>query len=389
MTANTCLSPAPDLDAKLDPGFLAETLRGIAMFALLSDDDIASIASTGSIVQFPPGATLMREGEAGNEAFAILSGHVKVERCGTDVVRRGPGDCLGEISLLDSSPRSATVTAVDPVRALVLRRAQFEHLLAKPVFVTSLLLALSGKVREGDVALRGAWEQLNKLARLKDDLVQLILHDLRNPLGNMVGTMSVMQSRNLEPSLLRLLEAATCSGRYMQRLLEEVLEVSRLEQNGLTVDLTCIDLRDVGREAALNFTGVAALRGVDLKVAEGQPVHATADHGLVRRVLENFIANALRYSPANSTVEVSFESGPEWCCAEVADHGPGVPPSMREAVFRKFGTLETGSNSDRRGYGLGLHLANLVATSHNGSVSVHDNPGGGAIFRLCLPARKS
>jgi signal transduction histidine kinase len=131
------------------------------------------------------------------------------------------------------------------------------------------------------------------------------------------------------------------------------------------------------------------MRRVSVEVESGTPCPALGDAKLVRRAIEYFISNALRYTPPDTTISVTFENGLDWVSVNVADRGPGVPAAFRETVFRKFGVVDEKSRSVRRGYGLGLHLATLVASSHGGKVSVDDNPGGGAVFRLYLPAKQN
>ncbi|MBI2945466.1 MAG: hydrogenase maturation protease [Candidatus Wallbacteria bacterium] len=371
-----------------DSAALIQSLGRISMFARLSPQDLEELASSGNVVEFLPDQVLMREGDPGNEAFVILEGTVSVVRSRQEVVQRGPGDCLGELALIDSSPRSATVTAISRVRAVVLRRDDFDQLMTCPAFTKSLLAALSGKVREGDVLIRQASDDLRRLIALKEDLFSLIIHDLRNPLGNLKIAIQFLKGEAVDDTkerLPRLLMAAARSADYMQQLLDDVLDVCRLESGELTPAMESVDLRVLGGEAANILGELAAMRKVHIRVEIGPPCLVTADAKMVRRTLENFLSNALRYCPAESDIEIRLTQEPGYVTVDVADRGPGVPAQFRETVFRKFGTLEMRGGGGRTGYGLGLHLATLVARSHGGSVSVHDNPGGGALFRLTVP----
>jgi signal transduction histidine kinase len=109
------------------------------------------------------------------------------------------------------------------------------------------------------------------------------------------------------------------------------------------------------------------------------------DAALVRRALENLLANALRYTRARTTVTLAIEVGPASVDLTVADRGPGVPDAAKDRVFEKYGSVETGAAPTRRGRGLGLYLVKLASEAHGGAVSVEDREGGGAIFRIRIP----
>lgn len=126
-------------------------LASVSLFENCSKKELRLIANTGSIVDLPVGRELTHEGSTGHDAFVILEGTVTAERDGRKVAELGPGAFIGELSLLDGAPRSATVTCTTPCRVLVLSRGEFIGMLQTvPSLTRKLLASLAGRVRERD-----------------------------------------------------------------------------------------------------------------------------------------------------------------------------------------------------------------------------------------------
>jgi CRP/FNR family transcriptional regulator, cyclic AMP receptor protein len=130
---------------------LIEVLHGVPLFSMLSGRQLRGIARECSEVHYEPGDVLMRELDAGQHMITIISGTADVVRGGTSIATVGPGDAVGEMSLIDDEPRSAAVVASEPVTALVLYRTVFRKLLAdNPSMCTKLLHAQTQRLREHD-----------------------------------------------------------------------------------------------------------------------------------------------------------------------------------------------------------------------------------------------
>lgn len=133
-----------------------EHLRAVPLFANCSNADLTAIAAAVDEIEVEPGRILITEGEAGREAFIIVSGEATVSRDGQVVATLHPGAPFGEMALVDRSPRNATVTAATPLRLLVLGQREFVALLdGSPGFTRTILAALATRLREKDLALYG------------------------------------------------------------------------------------------------------------------------------------------------------------------------------------------------------------------------------------------
>jgi two-component system, OmpR family, sensor histidine kinase KdpD len=234
---------------------------------------------------------------------------------------------------------------------------------------------------------RRAWERA-EAELLRNTLLSGVSHDLRTPLAAITGAASTLiEAGDTVPPQTRaeMLATIDSEAERMERLINNLLDMTRLESGGLNLRREWQPLQDV--------VG-SALRHLDRRLA-GRPVTVTipADLPLVRidevaieQVLVNLIDNALEHTPAGTPVDVSATAGDDGAVAlDVADRGPGVPAGTEHRVFDKFFRAHPPA-SGRRGVGLGLAICRGIVEAHGGSIGVRDRPGGGAIFRFTLPA---
>jgi len=231
--------------------------------------------------------------------------------------------------------------------------------------------------------------RLRRVALLKDDLVALILHDLRNPLAGVFGFLSALDlsTRDSRHSILREdVEGAMASARKLHEVLGDLLEIRMLEEGAMPVRKAETRLNGLGAEAVSSLDGAARERSVRLSLDVAAGETAVLDSRLVRRALENLISNGLKYSPAGTTILVSVRADRGGARLRVSDSGPGIPDELKEAVFDKFATVEAVRGQTRRGFGLGLYQVRLVVEAHGGTASIGDREGGGAVVELWFPA---
>ncbi len=361
---------------------LVAALKRTEVFGNLPDESLDRISRSGEIVEFGTGANLFREGDAGDAAYILVQGEASVFRGRQKVVTRGPGECVGEIALIDDCPRSATVRTDTNVVALVIRSTAFDQLLLDAPFTRRMLVALSGKIREGDSLLWEAIEQLRQVQALKDDLFSLIVHDLRTPLTSIKAVVDLMAEGHTSKELLA---NGKRSAAYMQTLLSDVLDIRLLEEGELPLEPSSIDPTEFVSSIVELIEQHARERKVVLRSVVDHAGMMLADRKLLRRAVENLLMNALKYSPAGSEVELRIGTCSDGTYLEVLDRGPGVPVALRGNLFKKFGSVEKVQGSPRRGHGLGLHFVALIARSHGGDVNVSDREEGGSVFRIVIP----
>ncbi|TMB11092.1 MAG: HAMP domain-containing histidine kinase [Deltaproteobacteria bacterium] len=261
------------------------------------------------------------------------------------------------------------------------RRTAFETLRRK--------VPRGDQLRHDEDRIRRELIELRGVAAAKDDLVSLMVHDLRSPLFGQVALLHlVLDELGPEASQVRrdIEEALRISDRVFDSL-EDVLRVRFLEEGKLPVHRDPVDLRALITQALETLHGVARRRRVALtKQIEGKEI-AWVDRKLVQRSVQNLLSNALRHTAAGGDVLVLARCAAAALDIEVADRGPGVRDDLKQRLFDDFGLLERPQAEAGVGFGLGLRLVKLVAECHGGAVSVRDRPGGGSVFRLRLQAR--
>jgi signal transduction histidine kinase len=262
-----------------------------------------------------------------------------------------------------------------------------DDFLSKPVDRRELLLRVRGllRQREQEQLIRRQFEELSHVNALKDDLVSLIVHDMRNPLTSLLGYLELVGRKAVDPKLCEYVEAALLSCGRLREAVDDLLEVRLLEEGRSDSQLETVALTGVVEDALTTIEGARRASDVTIGLHGDDALHAPADRRLLRRSVENLVSNAIKYSARGGVVDVTVRAEGGGVEIVVADRGPGVPDDLKAHVFEKFGTVEARRGQARRGYGLGLYMVRTVAELHKGHVSVHDREDGGSEFKLFLP----
>ena len=224
--------------------------------------------------------------------------------------------------------------------------------------------------------------RLEEVAQMKTDFVSVVSHELRTPLTSIIGSLDTVARPELAPqaeTARNLLNTARRQAGRLQRLIEDLLIVSRLERNAVPIQLEKVVLEKFLSELA------ATLQIPDLSI-EVMPADLTvlSDPDHLNRIFLNLLENAIKYAPS-SPVEVRAAARGNRVEVSVSDHGAGIPADMRERIFHRFTQLEGSATRTRGGTGLGLNIVKGLAEAMHGSVELIDTPGGGATFVVSLP----
>ena len=183
-----------------------------------------------------------------------------------------------------------------------------------------------------------------------------------------------------------MVDWALLAAQNLRDTVEDMLKVRMMEESQLELHRRKIKVRRLAEQAADSLRGDAEARHLELKIG-GEDIEVDADETLLRRAVENLLANGLRYTRMGTGVDVTIRTCPDnGVGIEVADRGPGIADPLKATLFEKYSSVEARSGQARRGNGLGLYLVRLTAEAHGGSVAALDRPGGGTIFRITLPA---
>jgi signal transduction histidine kinase len=221
---------------------------------------------------------------------------------------------------------------------------------------------------------------------LRNDLVATVAHEFRTPLTSLRMAIHLLNERAAGPLSDKqsdLLFAAREDCERLQGIVDELLDLSRIQAGKLELRLANVDVESLARGAVEARSSAADLAGVVLRsaVLPGQG-ELRVDPERIALVFANLLGNAIEHSPRKSEVVVRARADAAQVRFEIADHGPGVPREYRQAIFEKYFQLPTAPHG---GAGLGLFIAREIVRAHGGEIGVEDEPGGGACFWFTLP----
>jgi len=246
------------------------------------------------------------------------------------------------------------------------------------------------KLKAATDALEESARKMKELEKLRDDLMKMIVHDLKSPLTSVLATMEMLVDGDfgaLAPSQRVALGDAEAKAEDLLALIEDLLEVRRIEETALTLNLDAIApgalVTEILHEWTHRFQQDKATATTD--VADDAPIFH-ADRQLIKRVIGNLIQNALTHSANAVTLHLSVRRDADGVLFTVSDNGPGIPPEYHEIIFRKFEQVRTPNMPRVRSSGLGLAFCKLVVESHGGRIWVQSGGDGqGSSFHFTLP----
>ena len=228
--------------------------------------------------------------------------------------------------------------------------------------------------------------ELERMQRQKDDLVAFIVHDLKNPLNDVAMRLQMLSRRVTDEKDARTVRAARSACSAMDRMVLNLLDISRAEEGELRATKHDVDLAPLVDQAlsALEMRAELEERTVSKEVSASLRVQA--DPALLLRVIENLVENALKYATGATAIAVHAREAAGGVSICVDDDGPGVPDELKDRVFDKFARLGSDDAQSRTSRGLGLTFVKVAVTAHGGRVWVEDREPRGARFVVLLPA---
>jgi signal transduction histidine kinase len=234
---------------------------------------------------------------------------------------------------------------------------------------------------EADAALRVRAEA----ERLKDDLANMVVHDLKNPVNgiSMMIQLMLRKGQGLRENERAKLVQIDRTCQEMMRLIQNLLEISKIEDGKMPVAHEAIVLANLVAEVTQEYGRVAEAVGRRMAVAIGKEVVVVADRALLKRVLINLVVNALRHSGSHDVqVEATPDAGNAAVTIDVIDHGHGIPGDEQAHVFEKFRSRPGDLTADT---GLGLSFCKLAVERMGGQIALRSTPGKITIFSVTLP----
>ena len=258
-------------------------------------------------------------------------------------------------------------------------------------FPTDVALSLV-RLTEGSrfVAVIRDVTERDRIDRMKSEFVSTVSHELRTPLTSIAGSLGLLAggaAGELEEKAARLVEIARNNAERLVRLINDILDVEKLEAGRMPFNNQLMDLRSVIEAAMAENAGYAEKYGVQLSFErpDGDAL-ASIDPDRMAQVLGNLISNAIKFSPSGETVEIILEPGPDQHRLTVADHGPGIPSEFRARLFQKFAQADSSDSRAKGGTGLGLSIVREIVNRMGGAIEFESEEGDGTRVHVDVPA---
>jgi signal transduction histidine kinase len=252
-------------------------------------------------------------------------------------------------------------------------------------WITELLL---GALVFGYILLiRSTRRELERLDSLRQTLTLALVHDIKNPLTTIMASLSMLrEKRGDEKAHDELVDMCLGGCDAQVRLIDNLLDVDRLEAGELRVSIRPVDPKDILASCLLAVQGTALLKKVKVSdLSQGSLPSLSADPDLLSRILVNLLQNALKYTLPGGVVTVSCARQDGAFLFEVTDTGEGIPPEHLGKLFGKFYRVEGTDRSARPGTGLGLHFCKLAVEAHRGTIGIRSEPGKGTTVWFSIP----
>lgn len=234
-------------------------------------------------------------------------------------------------------------------------------------------------------------EELRKLDQQKDEFVRIASHDLKNPLTCILGFAAMLDSQ-VPPGALMTPETHGWAGtikkqcKLMQKLIEDFLDFQALEDGQIKLTPEAVDLNELARAVIDRNAGYAAQKRITPHLdLESGPLLVEADKSRLNQVLENFVSNAIKFSPQDEHITVSTRKTESGALVEVRDSGPGFTDEDLAMLFVKYAKLSNKPTGGEKSSGVGLSICKKVIEAQGGRTGARNNPAGGATFWFELP----
>lgn len=231
-------------------------------------------------------------------------------------------------------------------------------------------------------------EKLVLQAQARQDLVNMLVHDLKGPLAEIMANLDILGDAPLEPYYRECLHAAVFGAESLHRMVLDILDVAKFEEGKLRPIPEAVSLAELAGDSAKGLGRFALRKGVDVKITLcGGPSEVVADGFMVGRVITNLLLNAIEHTPEGSTVAIIINGDDRWVELSVVDGGPGISEELLPFIFNKYSNWAQRAGGRRYGTGLGLCFSRMAVEAHGGEIFVESKPGAGSKFGFRLPAK--
>jgi signal transduction histidine kinase/DNA-binding response OmpR family regulator len=237
--------------------------------------------------------------------------------------------------------------------------------------------------------------QRSELDQIKDEFISTVSHELRTPLTSIRGALGLLSAGlmgTVDAKAQNLLRIAVTNTDRLIRLINDILDIERMESGRATLHVRRVNLKELVAQAIETMTAMADAAGVELALLVTAPTEALSldgDPDRIVQVVTNLLSNAIKFSPPKTRVNIFIEADQDWLTLRVSDEGRGIPTDKLESIFDRFQQVEASDARQKGGTGLGLAICKTIVQQHNGTIwaesNVQQKRGPGASLIVAFP----
>ena len=352
-----------------------DVLKGVIIFSESSEKILERLASYLTDVFVNTGQAVFHKGDELSAMYIIVSGKVKVHDGEHIFTQFSSKDFFGEYSLIDSSVRSATVTAIEDSHLLRLDQKDFQIIIDENVEVAKAVLkALIKRLRNNNILeehltqnsikiekqrdeLNKQKKELEELNATKDKFFTIIAHDLKNPFNTVIGLTELLIDRfeTYNPSKIKefIMQIYKFSNNAYN-LLEDLLQWARSQTGRIEIKPEKINIFELVNENIVFFQENAATKGVEIYSNVDRILNAIIDKNMITTVFRNLISNAIKFTNRGDNITINAKKIDGYIEISVEDSGIGIPEQNLNQIFKIDSNISTQGTAEEPGTGLGL-----------------------------------
>jgi PAS domain S-box-containing protein len=240
-----------------------------------------------------------------------------------------------------------------------------------------------------ETELRKAKDEADAATKAKSDFLSIISHEIRTPLNGIVGLADLLKGELDEQKRTEYVELLSQSAQYLQTLINDVLDVAKLEHDHGNITLTneVLDVVALVRSCVSIISPEATKKRLELKFINeaSDSLHILVDQGRLKQVVINLLSNAVKFTDAGSVI-VRFKIDECSCVIQIEDTGRGIPDEFKEKLGKQFSQADTSDSRNQKGTGLGLYISQAIVRAFGGTMEITDNVPRGTISKVAFPA---